>query len=73
MNVQHYINRVTDPAVRHALQAIFDQLRADLDANVAKFNDHTHHDGTAYTSKPATDAPGNSTGTRSTFQQNLSA
>ncbi len=71
MNITNLINQVRDPSVRRALQAIFDQLKADLDANKAAFDAHTHHTGTAFTSAPASDAAGNANGTRETFVQNL--
>lgn len=73
MNLDSIINEVQDPATERALRALLRQIRDDNEANRKAFDDHTHYvSGTsAYTSKPATDSPGNSTGTRETFQQSL--
>jgi hypothetical protein len=75
MNVDSLINNVSDPDTRRALKGVFDQLKSDLDslqaavdANKTSFDDHTHvlADSTVI-SKPATDAAGNSNGSRETF------
>lgn len=68
MNVDAYINEVSDPAMRRAIRAVFQQLVADMQANKDAFDNHTHYDGSAFTSLPATDAAGNSNGSRATFQ-----
>lgn len=67
------INEVSDPNTRRALKAVFDEVKADQAANKAAFDDHTHYIGgtSVYSSKPASESPGNTTGTRETFQQNL--
>lgn len=73
INVNALINSVKDLSTRRALKAVFAQLKADLAANKPKFDDHTHYISatTAYSSKPASEAAGNSTGTRVTLNQNL--
>jgi len=73
MNTNSLINQVSDPATQRALHALFEQLTGDLESNKAAFDEHTHYvSGTgAYSSHPASDAAGNTTGTRETFQNNL--
>lgn len=74
--VAQYINNVSDPATRQALQGIFDLLQADLAANKAKFDAHTHaadgaQVGAYFSSPPRTNAATVTAGTASTFNQNL--
>ena len=45
MNIQQYINQISDRTTQQALRGIFQQLTADLNANIAKFNAHTHRVG----------------------------
>lgn len=75
-NVTNLINQVRDPSVRRALQALFDQLKADLAANKTVFDAHTHRGdgaqvGQYNTSTPQSDAETVVQVTASAFVNNL--
>lgn len=64
--VDRYLNHIPDPSTREVLRDVVEAIYADIAAIKTVYDAHTHHDGSAYTSQPATNAPGNTTGTRST-------
>jgi hypothetical protein len=42
MNIASYLNEIPCPATRAAVQKIFEQIVADMVANKATFDAHTH-------------------------------
>jgi len=65
MNITNLINQINDPAAKHAMQLIYDELKD-------KFDNHTHNAdgsqvGSYYTSKPRSDAETVTAGTAQTF------
>lgn len=51
MKIQLLINTIPDPTTRQAVQALFEQVVADAEANKAAFDGHSHG-GTAATDTP---------------------
>lgn len=71
-----YLNNIRDQQTRAAVQGVFELLKADLDANKAAFDAHTHNGdgaqvGAYYTSPPRSNTATVTAGAASTFAQNL--
>lgn len=74
--IAEYLNHIKDPSTRQAVQGIFEVLKADLDANKAAFDAHTHNGdgaqvGAYYTSPPRSNTATVTAGTLSPFVQTL--
>ncbi len=60
-DISRLLNQIPDLGTRHALRKIFEQLKADLEANKAAFDNHVHNYDSStsatdqLTSKPDTD------------------
>lgn len=77
--IAYYINQIPNDRTRRAVQKVFELIVADMVANKAAFDDHTHGcDGSAagdyYCSTPGSDTQTDgATPTAETFQTTLTS